>query len=51
MSLKEAALFQSGAFQEAKLNESKLAIIDYYQSKGYVDAIKNRRFQRIRKRG
>ena len=38
MSLKEAALFQSGAFQEAKLNESKLAIIDYYQSKGYVDA-------------
>ncbi len=38
MTLKEAALFQSGAFQEAKLEESKAAIIDYYQSKGYVDA-------------
>ena len=38
MTLKEAALFQSGAFQEAKLEESKKAIIDYYQSKGFVDA-------------
>ncbi len=38
MSLKEAALFQSGAFQESKLEESKNAIIDYYQSRGYVDA-------------
>ena len=38
MTLKEAALFQSGAFQEAKLEESKKTIIDYYQSKGFVDA-------------
>jgi len=38
MTLKEAALFQSGAFQESRLEESKVAIIDYYQSKGYVDA-------------
>jgi outer membrane protein insertion porin family len=38
MTLKEAALFQSGAYQEAKLEESKKAIIDYYQSKGFVDA-------------
>lgn len=38
MTLKEAALFQPGAFQEAKLEESKKAIVDYYQSKGYVDA-------------
>lgn len=38
MTLKEAALFQSGAFQEIKLEESKKAIIDYYQSKGFVDA-------------
>ena len=38
MTLKEAALFQSGAFQEAKLEESKKAIIDYYQSKGFIDA-------------
>lgn len=38
MTLKEAALFQSGAYQETKLEESKKAIIDYYQSKGFVDA-------------
>lgn len=38
MTLKEAALFQSGAFQEDKLEESKKAIVDYYQSKGFVDA-------------
>ena len=38
MTLKEAALFQSGAFQESKLEESKKAIVDYYQSKGFVDA-------------
>ncbi|HWR11624.1 MAG TPA: outer membrane protein assembly factor BamA [Rectinemataceae bacterium] len=38
MTLKEAALFQSGAFQETKLEESKKAVIDYYQSKGFVDA-------------
>lgn len=38
MTLKEAALFQSGAFQEAKLEESKAALIDYYQTKGFVDA-------------
>ncbi|MFZ2780718.1 MAG: outer membrane protein assembly factor BamA [Rectinemataceae bacterium] len=38
MTLKEAALFQSGAFQEAKLEESNLAIVDYYRNKGYLDA-------------
>ena len=38
MTLKEAALFQSGAYQESKLEESRKAIIDYYQSKGFVDA-------------
>lgn len=38
MSLKEAALFQSGAYQEDKLEESKKAILDYYQSKGIIDA-------------
>lgn len=38
MTLKEAALFQSGAFQEAKLEESRKAVVDYYQSKGFVDA-------------
>jgi outer membrane protein insertion porin family len=37
ITLKEAALFQSGAYQEAKLEESRKAIVDYYQSKGYVD--------------
>jgi outer membrane protein insertion porin family len=36
--LKEAGLFQPGAFQESKLEDSKKAIIDYYQSRGYVDA-------------
>lgn len=38
MTLKEAALFQSGAFQESLLEESKRAILEYYRSKGYVDA-------------
>ncbi|MCX7026812.1 MAG: outer membrane protein assembly factor BamA [Spirochaetes bacterium] len=38
VTLKEAALFQSGAYQESKLEESKMAIVDYYQSKGFVDA-------------
>lgn len=38
VTLKEAALFQSGAYQESKLEESKSAIVDYYQSKGFVDA-------------
>lgn len=37
MTLKEAALFQSGAFQEDKLEESRRAILDYYQTKGFVD--------------
>jgi outer membrane protein insertion porin family len=36
--IKEAGLFQSGAFQESKLEEGKRAIVDYYQSRGYVDA-------------
>ncbi|HEY9054243.1 MAG TPA: outer membrane protein assembly factor BamA [Rectinemataceae bacterium] len=38
MTLKEAALFQPGAYQESKLEESKRAIVDYYQTKGFVDA-------------
>ncbi len=38
VTLKEAALFQPGIFQEDKLEESRKLIIDYYQSKGFVDA-------------
>jgi len=38
VTLKEAALFQKGAFEESKLTESRTAIEDYYASKGYVDA-------------
>lgn len=38
VTLKEAGLFQKGAFQESKLAESRSAIEDYYSSKGYVDA-------------
>jgi outer membrane protein insertion porin family len=36
--LKEAGLFQSGAFQESKLEEDKRAIVEYYRSRGFVDA-------------
>lgn len=38
MTLKEAALFQKGAFQETQLEESMQAILDYYRSRGFVDA-------------
>ncbi len=38
MELKEAALFQSGIFQESQLESSKQAILSYYRNKGYIDA-------------
>lgn len=38
LSLKEAGLFQAGAFQELKLEEDKQKIADYYKARGYVDA-------------
>jgi len=38
VTLKEAGLFQKGAFQESMIPESKKAIEDYYASRGYVDA-------------
>ena len=38
MSLKEAGFLQNGAFQESKLEDDKKAIVDYYKSRGYVDA-------------
>ncbi len=38
MELKEAALFQSGIFQEAQLESSRQAIVSYYRNKGYIDA-------------
>lgn len=38
MSLKEAALFQNGSFQESKLEDDKAKLIAFYKSKGYIDA-------------
>lgn len=38
LSLKEQGLFQSGLFQEQKLEADRRAIEDLYQSRGYVDA-------------
>jgi outer membrane protein insertion porin family len=38
LSLKESGFLQSGAFQESKLEDDKKAILDYYKSRGYVDA-------------
>ena len=38
VTLKEAGLFQKGAYEESKLAESRTALEDYYASKGYVDA-------------
>ncbi len=38
LGLKEAGLFQTGAFQELKLEEDKQKILDYYRARGYVDA-------------
>jgi outer membrane protein insertion porin family len=38
MSLKENGFLQSGAFQESKLEDDKKSILDYYKSRGFVDA-------------
>lgn len=38
LSLKEASLFQKGAFQETLLEADRQSIIRYYQDRGYVDA-------------
>ena len=38
MSLKESGFLQAGAFQESKLEDDKKAVVDYYKSRGYVDA-------------
>jgi len=38
MSLKENGFLQAGAFQESKLEDDKKSILDYYRSRGYVDA-------------
>ena len=38
LSLKESGFLQAGAFQESKLEDDKKAIVDYYKSRGYVDA-------------
>jgi outer membrane protein insertion porin family len=36
--LKEQNLFNSGAFQEDKIEESIQTILDYYKNRGYIDA-------------
>ncbi len=38
MKTKPQALFDSGVFQESKLEEDKAAIVAYYTDKGFVDA-------------
>jgi len=38
LSLKESGFLQNGAFQESKLEDDKKTIVDYYKSRGYVDA-------------
>ncbi|MCE5255791.1 MAG: outer membrane protein assembly factor BamA, partial [Spirochaetaceae bacterium] len=38
MTLKESGLFQDAAYSEARLEESKAALLDLYQSKGFIDA-------------
>src|SRR5208283_2059082 len=38
MKTKPQALFDSGVFQESKLEEDKTAIVGYYTDHGYVDA-------------
>ena len=38
MKTKTQSLFDSGVFQESKLEEDKTAIIGYYTDRGYVDA-------------
>ncbi len=39
LQLKEVGLFQDGAFQEATLEQDKQAILFFYQSRGYIDAV------------
>ncbi len=38
LSLKEAGVFNKGAFREAQLESDKLAILTYYRDRGYIDA-------------
>lgn len=38
LSLKEVGLFRDGAYQPSTLEQDKLAIIKYYNEKGYADA-------------
>jgi outer membrane protein insertion porin family len=38
LSIKESGFLQNGAFQESKLEDDKKTIVDYYKSRGYVDA-------------
>jgi outer membrane protein insertion porin family len=38
MSLKESGFLQGGSFQESKLEDDKKTLVDYYKSRGYVDA-------------
>jgi len=38
LSMKEAAFFSKGFFQESELEADKLAILAYYQNRGYIDA-------------
>ena len=38
LSLKESGFLQNGSFQESKLEDDKKTIVEYYQSRGYVDA-------------
>lgn len=38
LELKEAGFLQAGAFQAAKLETDKQKVVDYYRSRGYVDA-------------
>ena len=50
MKTKAQYLFDSGVFQEAKLEEDKTAIIAYYTDHGYVDA-KIDRITRVQTQG
>lgn len=38
LSMKEASLFQKGAFQETMLEADRQTILAYYQNRGYIDA-------------
>jgi len=38
LSLKESGFLQNGAFQESKLEDDKKTIVDYYKSRGFIDA-------------